>query len=326
MPFLTTSTINPFLPGFSRPTGWIRVARDVLMADAGGKALDIFLHGTEFARKNAIVKTFTQHMHSHPPMHTPKTNKEQNPQLTKHDAFVYLCSSCPTWWRAAARVFQDAPQDCSTSKAFSPRTVLTENTCTCVQRILQHFTTTMPFLTTFTTTFSCLASAAPQADSWWLGHVEPNDVIIADIGGQALDIFLHGPESAHKNGIVNTFTHTSIHINACTLLKKQNEKQTRKQKKSKMLHSPNMMLSFAGPLPVQCGGGRRPGRLAPAPQDSSTVEAFLPRTVLTQNLCSCVQQRDSDTCCRMMSFSRIFHVTPWTSFSTLQDLRTRMAL
>ena len=64
----------------------------------------------------------------------------------------------------------------------------------------------MPFLTTFTTTFSCLASAAPQADSWWFGHVEPNDVIIADIGGQALDIFLHGPESAHKNGIVNTFT------------------------------------------------------------------------------------------------------------------------
>ena len=51
-----------------------------------------------------------------------------------------------------------------------------------------------------------MASAAPQADSWWLGHVEPNDVIIADIGGQALDIFLHGPESAHKNGIVNTFT------------------------------------------------------------------------------------------------------------------------
>ena len=50
------------------------------MADAGGKALDIFLHGTEFARKNAIVKTFTQHMHSHLLMHTPKTNKEQNPQ------------------------------------------------------------------------------------------------------------------------------------------------------------------------------------------------------------------------------------------------------
>ena len=40
--------------------------------------------------------------------------------------------------------------------------------------------------------------------------MEPDDVIIADIAGQALDIVLHGPESAHKNDIVKTFTHTSI--------------------------------------------------------------------------------------------------------------------
>ena len=77
----------------------------------------------------------------------------------------------------------------------------------------------MPFLTTSKINFSCLASLAPQADSWWLGHVEPNDVVIADIAGQALDIFLHGPESAHKNGIVKTFTHKSIPIHPCTLLK-----------------------------------------------------------------------------------------------------------
>ena len=50
--------------------------------------------------------------------------------------------------------------------------------------------------------------------------MEPDDVVIADIAGQALDIFLHGPESAHKNGIVKTFTHTSIAIHPCTLLKK----------------------------------------------------------------------------------------------------------
>ena len=99
-----------------------------------------------------------------------------------------------------------APQDCFTSAALSPRTVLTENICRCVQHILQHFPTTIPFLTTSTITFSCLVSAAPQAASWWLGHVEPDDFIIADIAGQALDIFLHGPESAHKNGIVKTFT------------------------------------------------------------------------------------------------------------------------
>ena len=96
----------------------------------------------------------------------------------------------------------------------------------------------------------CLASAAPQADSWWLGHVEPDDVVIADIGGQALDIFLHGPESAHKNGIVKTFTHTSIPIHPCVLLK---------QTKSKILNLLNMILSFTCALPVQCGSGRRPG-------------------------------------------------------------------
>ena len=76
----------------------------------------------------------------------------------------------------------------------------------------------MAFLGTSTITFSCLTSAAPQANSWWLGHVEFDDVVIADIVGPALDIFLHGPESAHKNGIVKTFTHTSIPIHPCTLL------------------------------------------------------------------------------------------------------------
>ena len=29
-----------------------------------------------------------------------------------------------------------------------------------------------------------------------LGHAVPDDVVIADIENQALDIFLHGPESA----------------------------------------------------------------------------------------------------------------------------------
>ena len=81
----------------------------------------------------------------------------------------------------------------------------------------------MAFLTTSKITLSCLASAAPQADSWWLGHVEPDDVVIADIAGQALNILLHGPESAHKNGIVKAFTHTSIPIHPCTLLKKEKE-------------------------------------------------------------------------------------------------------
>ena len=166
---------------------------------------------------------------------------------------------------------------------FSPRTVLTENICRCVQQINTNCPATMAFLTTSTITLSCLASAAPQADSWSLGHVEPDDVVIADIGGQALDILLHGSESEHKNGIGKTFTHTSIPTHPRTLLKKC------KNNNSKMLNSPNMMPLFTGPLPVQCGGGRRPGSLADSPQDCPTSEAFSPRTVLTENICRCVQ-------------------------------------
>ena len=71
--------------------------------------------------------------------------------------------------------------------------------------------------------------------------MEPDDVIIADIVGQALDIFLHGSESAYKNGIVKTFTHTSIPIHPCTHLKEE---------RKKMLNSPNMISSLTGPLPV----------------------------------------------------------------------------
>ena len=110
--------------------------------------------------------------------------------------------------------------------------------------------------------------------------MEPDDVVIADIGGQALDIFLHGPESAHKNGIVKTFTHTSIPIHPFVLLK---------ETKSKILNLLNMILSFTCALPVQCGGGRWPGSLADAPQDCSTTETFSPRTVLTENICRSVQ-------------------------------------
>ena len=113
------------------------------------------------------------------------------------------------------------------------------------------------------------------SDIWCL-H---GDVVIADITGQAMDIFLHGPDSAHKNGIVKTFTHTCIPIHTCTHLK---------QTKSKTFNSLNMTPSFTCPLPVQRGGGRRPGVFADAPRDCSTSEAFSPRTVLTKNICRCV--------------------------------------
>ena len=101
--------------------------------------------------------------------------------------------------------------------------------------------------------------------AWWC--------VIADIGGQALDIRLHGPESANKNDIVNTFTKTSIPIHPGTLLKQTN---------SKTLNSPNMTPLFSCPLTVQCAGGRRPANLAPAPHDCYTSESSSPRTVLTE--------------------------------------------
>ena len=84
-------------------------------------------------------------------------------------------------------IFADATQDCSTSEDFSPSTVLTKNICRCIHHILQHFPTTMRFLTVSAITYSWMASTATQADSWWLGHVEPDNVVIADIAGQALD-------------------------------------------------------------------------------------------------------------------------------------------
>ena len=140
----------------------------------------------------------------------------------------------------------------------------------------------MPFLTTSTITLSWLASAPPQADSWCLGQVEPHDPVISDIGGQALDIVLHGPESAHKNGNVKANIHSHIHSHP--------PMQT-PNTKSKTINSLNVTPWLSCPLPVQSGGGRRPGSLADAPHDYSTSEAFSPRTVLTKHICRCVQHK-----------------------------------
>ena len=95
-----------------------------------------------------------------------KTEEEKNSQLTKYDAFLYWSSTCPTAGGRRPGSLADATQDCSTSEDFSPRTVLTKNICRCGHHILQHFTTTMPFLTVSAITCSWMAWTAPQADSW----------------------------------------------------------------------------------------------------------------------------------------------------------------
>ena len=192
-----------------------------------------------------------------------KKKNEKTTTLNSPNIMPFFTGPLPVQCVGGRRpgIFADATQDCSTSEDFSPRTVLTKSIYRCVHHILQHFPTTMGFLTVSAITYSWMASTAAQANSWWFGHVDPDDVVIADIAGQALDIFLHGPESAHQNGIRKTFTHTSIPIHPCTLLKKKS-----KNNNSKMLNSPNMMPLLTGPLPVQCAGGRFSGSLAPAPR------------------------------------------------------------
>ena len=269
MAFLTTSTITLSCLASAAPQAdswWLGHVEpdDVVIADIGGQALDIFLHGPESAHKNGIVKSFSHTFISIHPCILLKQTKSKILNLL--NMILSFTCALPVQCGGGRRPgsLADVPQDNSTTEAFSPTTILTENICRCFQHIFQHFPTTMAFLTASTISFSCLASAAPQADSWWLGHVEPDDVVIADIGGQALDIFLYGPEAAHKNGIVKTFTHTSIHIHPCTHLKEEKESK-KKKKTSNMLNSRNMMPSFTGPLPVQCDGGRLSGSLAPAP-------------------------------------------------------------
>ena len=135
--------------------------------------------------------------------------------------------------------------------------------------------------------------------------MEPDDVVIADIAGQALDIFLHGPESAHKNGIVKTNIHSHIHSHPPMHTPKT---------KNKTLNSPSMTASFSC-LPVQYGGGRRPGSLADSPQDCSTSEAFSPVSTvleLTENICRYVQEI-LENCTKTIHF-------PTTSTITLSCL------
>ena len=231
---------NLFLPGFSSSPGWLLVTRT--RGAWWCRYLRHWRSGPRYLtpRSRVCAQEWHRkdiHSHNHSITHSMHTPKKSNKKL-----FLFKRLNLPNMMpsftgqlpvqRGGGRRSGSlalASQDCSTSETFSPRTVLTDNICTCVQQILQYVTTKMPFLTTSTITYSCLALVAPQADSWWLGHVVPDDVVIADIGGQALDILLHGPESAHKNGIVKTFIHTSIPLHTpCTLLKTSNKKWIKK--------------------------------------------------------------------------------------------------
>ena len=144
--------------------------------------------------KNGIGTTFT---HTSIPFQ-PCILLKQRPKPSTHlRLLVFFLSNvvvsdgqeaCQIPIRTALHRRQMYLNTASTSEAFSPRTVLTENTCRCVQQII-HLQEIITFLTISTTT---------------------------------LAILLHGPESAHKNGIVKTFVQTSIPIHTpCTQQKNQ---------------------------------------------------------------------------------------------------------
>ena len=135
-------------------------------------------------------------------------------------------------------------------------------------------------LSVSSTTFSRMVSTAPKRDSWWLGHVEPDDVVIADIAGQAPDILLHGRQSALKNSIIKTFTHTCIPTRPCTLLKNAKKQQ----QQNAQLTEYYAFVYWSSSCPVCWWATFR--KLGTC----STSEVLSPRTVLTENICESVQQ------------------------------------
>ena len=99
---------NPFLPGYSSSPGWLLVTRTrgAWWCRYRGHWRSGPRHLSPRSRVCAQEwhpKDIHSHIHSHPPMRAPKANEEQNPQLTKHDCFLYLSSSCPMRWGSTAR-------------------------------------------------------------------------------------------------------------------------------------------------------------------------------------------------------------------------------
>ena len=90
---LAHSSKNLFLPGFTSSPGWLLVTRTrgAWWCRYRGHCRSGPRHLSPrswVCAQEWHCKDIHSHIHSHPPLHTPKINEEQNPQLTKHDAFV----------------------------------------------------------------------------------------------------------------------------------------------------------------------------------------------------------------------------------------------
>ena len=156
-------------------------------------------------------------------MHTPKKKKKKK-ALNLPNMMPSFTGPLPVHrgdGRRSGSLALDS-QDCSTSEAFPPRTVLTENICRCVQQILQHFTTKMPVLTTSRITFSCLASVAPQADCWWFGTARglPSLHVLPD----TIDMCRYKRQGLYQRGS----THTLAVENLPTLARSQGQTSARR--------------------------------------------------------------------------------------------------
>ena len=188
-------------------------------------------------------KDIHSHIHSHTPMHTPKTKSKtlKSPNVTPS-------FGCPLSVRCGGGRGQEAWQmllrtaprrrPSRLGQYWQKTFVDVFNTYSNISRQCLHNNL---FLDGFNSSPGWLLVTRTRG-AWWCryrGHCRSGP-----------RHFLHGPESALKNGIIKTFTRTAIPMH---------------KNNSKMLNSPNMMPSFTGPLPVQCAGRRCSESLAPAP-------------------------------------------------------------
>ena len=247
---------NAFLPGFSSSPCWLLVirSRGDWWCRHRGHCRSGPRHRSPLSRvcaQETHRKDIHSHILSHSPIDIHNTKSKTFNSLNMWRPFCSTlpvqcgggrlsgsladapqeCSTFPTQCCCGRqpRSLADVPQDCSTSEAFSPRTVTEKKHLQMCSTNNKTYPAIMHFLTTSTITLSWLASAAPQAESCWLGHVEPDYVVIADIAGQALNIFLHGPvcaQECHSKDIhSHIHSHTPMHTHNTN--KEQNTQLTK---------------------------------------------------------------------------------------------------
>ena len=174
MPFLTTSTITFFLPGFSSSPGWLLVTRTrgAWWCRYRGHCRSGHRHLSPLSRVCAqewYPKDKHSLTHPFPSTHAHSLNKRRAKPSTHQTwrlRFIVLFLSSvlvgdgqEAWHLLLRTAPLRKPSRC-------PRTVLTENISRGVQQILQHRPATTPFLTTSTIPVACLTPG--DSDTWSL--------------------------------------------------------------------------------------------------------------------------------------------------------------